>query len=207
MKTILKKDFRTSSIEQKLKWMSIVRELDFISIDCDFLKNDIEFEEYLNLYSGNDFSLSTLSEQIKKDVLKSFRDFILRMSWKMGDLMPFNDALLENAPCLNPIYHDYDSWIFLAKQFQKHLPCKLSEFAKDLDQFDEDLEEIKENFSKFVKNDKTIVDFYLDPSLQLQYPYVTFVAGVVLALPPSSAEVERIFSRLNLTKLSKEQSF
>ncbi len=121
----------------------------------------------------------------------------------MGNLMPYNDDIIANAPCLLPTNFDYDKWMLLANKFQKKWPFKMVQFSKDLDRFDMDITGLLEKFNAMVISNKTIVDFYLDSSVQLKYPYVSLVAGTVLALPPTSAEVERIFSRLNLTKTVK----
>jgi len=80
------------------------------------------------------------------------------------------------------------------------LPKKYHEFTQELDKFEVNIGTLKTQFVSILDDKKTIVDFYLQSSLQTHYPTLSFLAGIKLDLPPSSAEVERIFWRLNLTK-------
>lgn len=116
---------------QKIEWLSRVPNSNQIN-NSEKYKDNREFEDYMSMYYGNEFNLTTIPNDTREKVLENFRQFILRLCWKMCDTLPFNDKLLEYATCLIPSKFDYEKWTGLAKQFEKNLPGKFIEFVQQI---------------------------------------------------------------------------
>jgi hypothetical protein len=162
----------------------------------------------------------------KKKLLKSTKEFILRGCWKMIDVLPFDNDLLKDLRCFYPHFFNFQKILNIGKRFEKFLLFPLYSLSQELSKFEKNLEAMKELFSKVEKdNDEkvdsqetskskkkidqkksksdVIIQFYMEKDIMREYSGLSYLAGMMVALPHTSVEIERLFSQLKLIKTDR----
>jgi hypothetical protein len=199
---IIKDDKRPLPLSWKFQLFTRNPNLDTVVFDETYAKPDSEFLEYYEILHDKILDSGDLSESKKFKFFKNMKDFIIRLCWKMSDLLPFNDALLQDISCIYPTSFDRKKYLLLAKRFQQVLKVTMSCIENELTKFEENIEGMKKSYSELIKSDKekALVKFYLNLEKNPSFKSLPHLAGIILALPHSSAEVERLFSQLKLIK-------
>jgi hypothetical protein len=143
-----------------------------------------------------------------KKILAEMKMFLIRACWKMIDTLPFNDGVLNLIDCLNPKFFDISKWQKLGKKFERILINKMSILQEELEIFETNLIELNKLFEECTQcqDKQPIIQFYLNATQAAKYPTMYHLAGNILALPHTTAEIERLFSQLKLIKNSKRSS-
>jgi hypothetical protein len=200
MNLVLKDEFRLLSVQDKCSLLHRNQNLDVVSAKEDNLKNLEDFQKhFLSIYKTCGIDFKTITDKSKLDeILKVMRDFILRVAWKMKEILPLNDEFLSSITTLNPNEFLLSSWKELGERFVEIIIKDDFEFFyRELESFEESL---SENRKIFMANDSNPSKFYLSREIKDQYPSMSKLAITILSIPYSTADLERSFSQLKLIK-------
>jgi len=200
---VLKDEFRTMAIKDKIQLLTYNRELDAVTLSEGYAKTSVEFEVYLDFVYGKNVALNSINDdKTRTELAENFRTFIIRACWKMVDTLPYGDSFLEDASCLVPTNYEYSKWLRIAKRFERILIDKYHNFTQELDKYEKTQNSIRDLYSNILKKDENqgTVGLYMNQEMRSVYPILSHLAGTILALPHTSVEVERLFSQLKLIK-------
>jgi len=210
---VLNNEHREKDVNDKLKLVKRNHELDLVFIDETCLKTDVEFDAHMEFLYKSEFNLDDIGDQDptsnkRGTILKTMRIFILCLCWKMVDVFPYNEALLEDISCIFPTTFSDSKWMSIAKRFEKVLINKLYIFQEELERYKENLPKLIEKYQAIEKKNPSngVIHFYLDNTNIAEYPTLSHLAGTVIALPHSSVNIERLFSLVKLVKSEKRSA-
>ena len=82
------------------------------------LKNPNLFVDHLLSIHKNEISWNIIKEIAKKDeISKNMIEYIKRLTYKMTQLFPFDDELLQFLSCLSPKSFNFTNWKLLANRY------------------------------------------------------------------------------------------
>jgi len=210
---VLNEEYRARDVNDKLKLVKRNDELDLIFIDETCLKSDIEFDAYIEFLYKSEFNLDDIGDQNptsnkRAAILKKMRIFIMRLCWKMVDVFPYDNALLEDISCIFPTTFSDSKWMNIAKRFETVLINKLYTLQEELERYKDNLPQLIEKYQALEKKSSldAVVHFYLDAGNKTEYPTLSHLAGTIIALPHSSVNIERLFSQVKLVKNEKRST-
>jgi len=196
---LLKDEFKNMPFEDKLNLVTKDKELDLMQIDEKLLKNIEEFAAHLEKYFDHVIPLSSIEDVDQKlDLVSYLQQFLMRLLYKSQKKLPFQDRLLNLITSLFPNNFKSDDVMLLAESFKNIIPDQeFHSLYEEIDSFSADINNMKKLFDSFQED---IVKFYSDEKVSVGYPLLTKLATTLLSFPHSTAEVERVFSQLKLTK-------
>ena len=200
---ILLDDYRTMNINEKLKLFEYIKENKTVTIDAEYLKNPNLSVDHLLSIHKNEISWNIIKEIAKKDeISKNMIEYIKRLTYKMTQLFPFDDELLQFLSCLSPKSFNCTNWKLLANTCRYTNIISADDFKffyKQLEKFEIDLSINKEIFCNLnVSNN--LMKFYNHKDIKQKYCMMSKLASSLLCLPFSNSEIERMFSQFKLTK-------
>jgi len=130
---ILKEEYRKLDVNEKLQLVTRDKSLNVIVINEKYVRSELEFDAYLTFLYRSEFNLDEIKDPKKRAaILKRMRTFILRVCWKMKDVFPFKNELLEMAQCLNPETFSFENWTKLGQRYEKVLQNNFMYFKQSL---------------------------------------------------------------------------
>jgi len=199
---LLKDSQKGLPFADKLKIVSKNKSTKEISINANNLKDSTEFDNHMTMiYTGAiDLQLIPNGEERKK-FFEDVNTFLIRLAYKASKILPFSNDLLEKISSIFPPTFHERHLLDLGRSYPNILPGdSYQNFYEEVQIFQSNLGSLNRLYNQYQQN---ITTFYCDEAIKKKYGHITALATTLLIFLHSSAEAERLFSQLYLTKTQK----